>query len=169
MNIGKFHPDVEHIVAMAGFRSLEAMLMQRMPALLKYYRPNVYALEEQMNPEYVTASARDSLSITNSKVLIIHSEDDPVVSCKIHFDPLAAQLRDKENIKFLKVKNKGHNPNYSDSAVKYLREYIKISKRKAKKLKTAEQKQEFINSFDWYKMTEQDEKIWKQIFALLDS
>ena len=32
-----------------------------------------------------------------------------------------------------------------------------------------EEKQAFKNSFDWYKMTEQDEMIWQEIFNVLDN
>ncbi len=168
LNIAKLHPNVKHIVAISGFRSLDAMLEQRIPRPLKSYRRTLYALEEQINPEYVKATAEDVLATTDAKVLVIHSEDDPMVSCKIHFEPLAVQLSHKENIRFLKVNEKGHNPNYSLSASQYLREYIKSSKRNAKKLKTPEQRRKFSAGFDFYKMTEQDGDVWNEIFRLLD-
>ncbi len=169
MNIPKFHPDVEHIVAMSGFRSLDAMMEQRMPGPLKRYRSKIHAIEGEINPEYVSADAAESLMLTDAKTLIIHSTDDKMVSCKIHFDTLKMELSGRENIKFLKVSGRGHNPNYSPSAAKYLEKFSKILKRKSKKLNTDDKKQMFVDSFDWYKMTEQDDTVWKEIFDTLDN
>ena len=71
----------------------------------------------------------------------------------------------KENIDFLYIKNKGHNPNYTEEEVKLLNEF---SKKRAKLLKkkntTKEEKEKFVSSFDWGKMTLQDELVWNRIF-----
>ena len=65
--------------------------------------------------------------------------------------------------------DKEHNPNYTKEAVKYLNEYVSLKQKlfKKKKLQTNEEKEKFISSFDWNKMTEQDEKVWDEILAFL--
>ena len=74
----------------------------------------------------------------------------------------------KENIKFLLVKNKGHNPNYTEDAVNYLNEFGKARKKiLSKKDLTAEEKFIFKSSFDWEKMTIQDELVWEEIYKHL--
>ena len=40
---------------------------------------------------------------------------------------------------------------------------------KQKKLVTDEQKKAFLASFDWDRMTEQDEAVWNVIFDCLDN
>ena len=70
-------------------------------------------------------SALHSLLRTKSKVLIIHSDDDKVVSCKKHFDVMHKALVGYENITFWKVSGKGHNPNYTADAVKYKDAFFK--------------------------------------------
>ena len=67
--------------------------------------------------------------------------------------------------------NKGHNPNYTEDAVKYLGEYLKRKSemQKAGKLTTDEEKRAFVSSFDWKKMTEQDAGVWEEIFKTLDA
>ena len=39
---------------------------------------------------------------------------------------------------------------------------------KKKQLTTAEQKTAFKNSYDWNRMTEQDDAVWNTIFEVLD-
>ena len=69
------------------------------------------------------------------------------------------------------VDGKKHNPNYTVDAVNYLGEYTAQLTRKLKKkeLVTPEQKKAFVESFDWDRMTAQDETVWEKIFAVLDN
>lgn len=168
LNVAAYHPDVSHLVAISGPRSVEAMHTQIFSGLLKLYKKHIYSIETETNPDYVGASAIEALRSTEAQVLIIHSEDDKVVSAKIHFDPLAEALCHKENIRFLKVSGKNHNPNYTVDAVNYLAEYSAANRKQRKKLKTEKDKQAFASSFDWLRMTEQDPEVWKEIFAVLD-
>ena len=89
---------------------------------------------------------------------------------KVHYDMLKNGLEEKKNIKFLLAQNKGHNPNYTENAVKYLQEFGKKRAKLARNKKaTKEEKSLFVSSFDWDKMTEQDETVWNEIFNHLDS
>ena len=58
----------------------------------------------------------------------------------------------------------------TDDSAKVLADYAakrgKLLKRK--KPVTEEQKAEFIRSFDWRAMTEQDERVWQKIFEHFD-
>jgi hypothetical protein len=68
------------------------------------------------------------------------------------------------------MQNKGHNPNYTTDAVKLLAEFGKARAKFAKKKNaTKEQKAQFVASFNWDRMTEQDERVWSEIFAHLDN
>ena len=88
-----------------------------------------------------------------------------------HFKKLYRALCKKENIKFISLENKEHNPHYTLDAVNYKKEFYQKFKdaKKENKLSTVEEKQAFKNSFDWYKMTAQDEIIWQEIFNVLDN
>lgn len=86
-----------------------------------------------------------------------------------HYDLLKEDLTDKENIHFLLVSNKGHNPNYTEEAVKYLAEFSAARTKFARNKKASKvEKAEFVASFDWNRMTVQDEAVWEKIFAHLD-
>ena len=88
-----------------------------------------------------------------------------------NFDVLKNELSNKNNIEFMLVENKNHNPNYTVEAVKYKDEFFKTYKKYLKKklLKKVEDKEKFKNSFNWFKMTQQDFNIWKEVFRVLDN
>lgn len=169
MNIAALHPDITHIIVISGFVSVEEMVKQNFSGLLKGYRKHIFGIEQKANPDYVDFNGVKTLSKTDAKVLLIYSSDDGLVKKDIHFDALKNGLAEKENIEFLLADGKGHNPNYTHNAVKLLGEYADAKRRAIEKdaLQTAEQKEDFKNSFDWDKITEQDQKVWEKIFEVL--
>ena len=92
--------------------------------------------------------------------------------CKkeVHFDELESKLSGKENITFRLEKGKGHNPNFTENAVKYKDEFFAslTKKMKKKELESESQRELFKKSYDWHRMTEQDETVWKDILRFLD-
>ena len=68
------------------------------------------------------------------------------------------------------MNGKAHNPNYTADAVQYKDAFFAAYQRalKKKQLTTAEQKTAFKNSYDWNRMTEQDDAVWNMIFEVLD-
>ena len=169
LNITALHPDISHIVAMCGFVSVDKMISTFFPGILKGYRKTIVEFERQCNPKFVEFNSLESLSSSNVKALLIYSENDQMCK-KVHYNMLKNGLEDNENIKFLLTQNKGHNPNYTENAVKYLQEFGKKRAKLARNKKaTKEEKSLFVSSFDWDKMTEQDETVWKEIFNHLDS
>jgi dipeptidyl aminopeptidase/acylaminoacyl peptidase len=168
LNITALHPEITHIVAMCGFVCVEDMIGTFFAGILKGYRKAIMALERRSNPKFVEYNAVETLSKSNTKALLIYSEDDKMCR-RNHYDTLKAGLDGRENVRFLFVTNKGHNPNYTEEAVKYLEEFgserVKLVRRKNV---TAEDKKNFVASYDWKRMTEQDEAVWNTIFNHLD-
>ena len=170
MNITAYHPDLTHIVAISGFSEVRDMINQLIPAFAKKTREHIYNVEAAELPDYVSASAIESLKCSKAKTLIIHSNDDGTVSAK-HYEKIYSALKNKPNISFLLVDGKNHNPHYTEDAVKYKDRFFKTYKKMKKKklLVTKEQKDTFKASYDWYRMTAQDDTVWAEIFKLLDS
>lgn len=168
LNIAALQPEVSHIVAMSGFVSVQECVNSFFPGILKPYRKPVMEIERRANPAYVDYNAVSSLSHSGARALLIYSDNDKMCR-KINYDILFSALGDKENIRFLLVSGKGHNPNYTADAVKYLGEYVRASKKLTgrKKPATAAEKAAFVASFDWNRITAQDEAVWNEIFACL--
>ena len=168
LNITALHPEISRIVAMCGFVCVEDMIGTFFKGILKGYRKAVMALERSANPKFVEYNAVKTLSESKTKALLIYSEND-MMCRRNHYDTLKAGLDGKENVKFLFVTNKGHNPNYTEEAVKYLDEFGAARAKFARnKNASKEEKAKFVASYDWKKMTEQDEAVWSVIFEHLD-
>lgn len=171
LNIAAFHPEISHLVAISGFRSLQAITEQSFGGLLKKTGEKIYREEASQNPRYAGSNAIETLKTTSAKALIIHSTDDPIVSYEKHFKTMREALSDRANITFYSVDGKRHNPNYTQDAVVYKDAFFKTYQKalKKKQLTTDAEKAAFRNSFDWERMTAQDGTVWKAIFTFLDS
>ena len=169
MNITAIHPDITHIVAISGFISVKDMHRQLFGGAVSVFRKAIYAVEKEANPDYVKYNAAETLYDTSANVLIIHSKDDKAVKARYHFAKLKVALRNKKNVRFLLTSKKGHNPNYTVDAVRYLNEFMNSLNKKHRvgELSTAEAKARFINNFDFVRMTEQDKDVWKVILEFL--
>ncbi len=170
LNVAAFHPEVTHVVGIAGAISVEAIHAQSFGGVLRPYRRVAERLERASNPEYVNCTAADALQKTKAKLLVLHSEDDRMVSYRLNFLPLQRALADRPNSRFVSMQGKGHNPNYTVGAVQYKDAYLKRLAKLLKKgkLQTDAQKQAFLAEFDWNRMTEQDSEIWEIILQALD-
>ncbi len=169
LNIGALHPEITHIVSLSGPISVEALLRQYLAGPLALYRGAVYAFEQGLNPEYAPLSAVDSLARTQAKALIIQSADDDMVKQSLHFDVLRQTFSHRPGTRFLLVDGKKHNPNYSAEAVRY-KDVFSAEHGKARKkklLETEQQQLAFQDSFDFDRMTQQDEGVWQEILAFL--
>ena len=170
MNISALHPDIEKAVAMSGFISVSHILKGFFKGILSPFYKKILALEERSNPDYIKHNALDTLKSTKTQMLIIHSDDDKTVSAKNNFDLLEKELSGKENIRFLRLTGKNHNPNYTADAVKYkdkfFAEYQKALRKKA--LISEADKKAFKEKYDWKRMTAQDEKVWEEILQFLE-
>ncbi len=161
LNISAIHPDIKRIVVLSGFVSVRRIIKQNFKGILGLYAKDIFELEKRTNPDYADFDGVETLKNTTAKVLLIYSDNDPLVKKELHFDILYSALSGKDNIKFILEHNKLHNPNYTEDAVKYLGEYTS-SVPNALKLSENE-KGKFKNSFDWDRMTAQDEKVWEAI------
>ena len=169
MNIAALHPEIKSIVAISGFVSVEIMIGLFFDGLLKGYRKPIMELEKNSNPSFYEYNSAKSIRDSGVRAFLIYSDNDTM--CKpINYEILKSELSGLDNVRLLLVSGKGHNPNYTADAVAYLGEF---GKARAKLLKrknvTKEEKEIFVSSFDWNRMTEQDESVWQAIFDHLDS
>jgi len=167
MNICALHPEITHVVSMSGFVSVEKIVHDNLKGPLALYRSHIMELERRSNPDYVDFHAVRSLRKTEAKVLLIYSDDDKTVSKATHYDELHRLLGGKENIRFLLVSGKNHNPGYTAEAVAYKDHFFAAYQKEMKKLTTPEAQKAFMDGYNWLKMTEQDMAVWDAIEAHL--
>ncbi len=169
LNIAALHPEISHAVVLSGFVSVELLINSYFGGIMKGYRKAIMALEKESNPEFVKYNAVESLKKTGANVLLIYSDNDPMCHKAVHYDALKSGLDGRENIGMMLVQSKGHNPNYTEDAVKYLGEYVSAKTKLLKKSPSDAEKAEFVKSWDWNRMTAQDGDVWKKIFECLDN
>ena len=170
LNIAALHPEISHVVALSPFISPKAIQEQVLRGFLKFYQSAIYKIEADALPEYAHFDGRESLKGARTKALIIHSKDDDTCYFKNHFCELQRAVSDNSSVEFLAVDKKGHNPNYTEDAVKYKNERMAVLKKllKKKQLTTDEAKAAFVKSCDWVRMTKQDDEIWNKIFDFIE-
>ena len=170
MNISALHPEIAHLVVISGFVSVKRQIDSFFKKLPRGFADAVHAFERRENGKYADFDGIETLKNTTASVLLIYSENDPLVAREMHFDPLLDALKDKGTVSFLLEKNKGHNPNYTEDAVKRLGEYTALlqKKQKKKELESDEQRKAFVSSLDWHAITAQDERVWQEIFKTLE-
>lgn len=170
LNIPTLHPEVTHIVVLAGPVSARALISQNFHGLLRPFRKQIFDLELTANPTHAPLDGITALRGSKTKALLIYCADDPIVKKAYHFDILQNALAGEENVSLVLTHGKAHNPNYTADAVSYLGAFFaaRTAKQKAGELATADEKRAFLSQYDWYRMTAQDDGIWQTILAHLE-
>lgn len=163
LNIAYYKPNIKNIVAISGFESLSTLANSfgvNNDELLNY--------EKSVNPGYATSIGIEAIDAYKGNMLIIHSGDDCVVPHTAGISYIHECTANKK-VKYLLVESKGHNPNYTKEAVKYMKDIMGEFNTKINQglIKAEQEKIEFFQNVDFYKMTEQDEDIFSQIIDLL--
>ena len=170
LNILGYHHDIHSVVSISPFVAVSAIHKQLIPITMFPLRRRLMEVEREANPNYADSSAFDVLNKSNKPVLIIHSLDDTTISAHRNILRLRKETCERTNLEFIIQNGKGHSVHYAKEAAEYKRSFNREMKRLKKqgKLETDEQKATLIASYDWKKMTDQDEELWEKIFAFLD-
>ena len=165
MNAAALHPEVTHVVSLAGFLSARALVEQYIPKPFLKYSDEVMDRERQHNPKYADMDARESLKKSKAKVLHLQSHDDVMVKFDLCCEPLSKALKDRPDTEFIVLDNRNHDPHRTEAAA--AANNAMTQARKKKKLTTAAQQEAFRNSWDWKQINQQDDKIWEKILDFL--
>lgn len=157
------HPEIAKAVLLAPPLSMSQLYLQMSP--IKMIANAMIEIEKDKYPAYWNQSVLQDFSAeSTTKVLVVQSDDDKVVSYAKNFAVLQQQEA-LANVQFLTVHNRNHNPTYTEEAVAYLAEYLK----KLNKAKSDAQIQTLEKTARWRKMCEPDRNVMHQILAFLDA
>ena len=171
MNVVAFHPEVSHVVSLAGFLSAKSLCEQYIPKPFLKYSKEVMGREREHNPKYADLDARESLLKSDAKLLHLQSKDDQMVYYSLSFEPLELALKNRKDTILRSLDGRNHGPQLTNEASKAFDEMKKDEATLLKKhaLDTKEQKEEFKKNHDFNLITKQDPIIWKEIFTFLES
>ena len=169
MNVAALHPEVTHVVSLAGFLSARSLVEQYIPKAFLKYSGEVMERERQHNPRYADMDARESLRSSKARLLHLQSRDDIKVKFELCCEPMMQALAERPHTDFLVVDHKNHDPQRTEAAAAANAAMLRDleHERKKHRLDTKEQLAAFQASHDWEQITEQDPKIWNQILAFL--
>ncbi len=160
--------DIKKVVALAPIASLKTILEEQIKGFKKYIAiPEILKYEKEKFGEVATFNAFDAMK-SDADILVVASNDDPIVSFKKNFLKLK-KTNSLNNHYFLEVNNRLHNPNYTKDASQYLafvlNEFEKLVK--DNKLTTFEDKQLYFSNVDFDRASQQDKDVFSKIFDFL--
>ncbi len=160
LNIPYFHKDISKLVAIAPFRSVNALLRGLLAKPLYILIPFIELIEKIKCGKHGLKRALVSLKGFKGSVLILHSKNDPMINYELNTGYLM-----KKDLKasFLINADRCHNPNYSKEAVDYMNEYLSTCKKLENEELVAYKRQA-----DFKKMGELDNKVMAKIIEFLD-
>ena len=170
MNVAALHPEVTHVVSLAGFLSARSLIEQYLPRAFLKYSGEVMERERQLNPRYADMDARDSLQKSGAALLHLQSRDDEKVQFERSCALLSEALKGRAGTEFLVDDHKGHDPQRTEAAAASGAAMQQALERLRKKgqLDTPERRAAFQASYDWGKIAEQDPAVWEKILEFLD-
>ena len=166
LNIINIRDEIKKAVVISGFVSIKKLVKSF--AHSSFVTSCVLKYEKKTLPDYFSVNNVEYLKNTKDNLFVIHSEDDTLVAYKVGLK--AIEDLHNPSIKILKKNGRKHNPNYTDEAVKYMSEtfgkYYKLIKEKT--IKTDEDKINYFKNVSLEKLTEQDKKMFEEIFNFID-
>lgn len=116
MNVSAFHPEVTHVVSLAGFLSARSLIEQYIPRAFLKYSDEVMERERRNNPPYADMDARENLLKSQTKLLHLQSKDDRKVKFERCYLPLSEALHSRKNTELIALDHRDHDPQRTPEA-----------------------------------------------------
>lgn len=160
LNIIKFHKDIKKIVALAPVVSFYKLLKEMEPKRSAIVSLMILLIEKLKYGKYADLNTIKALNNYQGEIMVVQSKDDYQVRFESSLGLLKNKL--KRNANYLEVDNKGHNPDYTENAVKLVKEFVSnISKYNGKEL------EEYMANQDYFSMGELDNDVMDKLVAFL--
>ena len=157
-NILKYHKDIDKVVALAPFSSINRLIKGYLPKWLYPIIPLIVLADALKCGKYSFSNNIKTLK-NKENILVLHSKDDHMVKYELNAKVL---IKKNPTIKSIIVENKRHNPNYSLDAINRLKEYSN----KAKNLK-GDELVELKKSTNFLLLGELDNEIMYKIMEFI--
>ena len=160
--IAKYHSRLAGVVTMAPFVKASNLLLAMVPS---YFAPALpfFLLKDIVScGNYVLTNGIEVLKNSNVKTLVLHSKDDHMVKYYKNTYLLTEYVK-KDNVKFMILNGKKHNPDYSDEAIAYTNEVLGKMSQLPK-----EEIDDYKKNLDYQLMGKLDAKVMEKIIDFLN-
>lgn len=166
LNVINLRTDIVKAVIMSGFLSIESIIHHFVSSDFLVNR--ILKYESKIEPDFYKLDNLEYLKTTKDKLFFMQSTDDQMIP----YDVSLKVVEEISNpcIEILKVENRKHNPNYTDSAVKYMNEVFGNYQYllKEKQIKTDEERINYFKDVSLAKITEQDQMVIDKIVNFIE-
>lgn len=165
LNLLNLRNDINKGVIISGFLSVDSLINSLVKS--KFISKQILKYERKKYPHYYDLDNVSFLKESKKKILFIHSLDDQMVPYKSSL-AVVEKLNNK-NLITVSVDHRGHNPNYSEKAAKYLQEvFDKYNELiKEKKIKTDKDKINYFKDVSLADLVEQDQEMIEEIIDFI--
>ena len=161
LNIISSREEIKSAVILAGFISPKEELSHFVKS--NFLIKGILRYEKKVSGNLYNLDNKEYLKVTKDRIFFIQSTDDQMV-------PYENNLKYVEginnpSIKTLRMNNRKHNPNYTESAIQYMNEVFggfSVAV-KNKTIKTNEDRINYFKDVSLAKLTEQDQEVFNQI------
>ena len=157
LNVINLRPEIHKAILLSPFISIPSFL--KAVVHIPFIEKGFEKYEKTAEPAYFDLKNEEYLKNTNDKLLVIQSDDDPIIPYDV-FLKVVEEINNP-NIKTVRVTNKKHNPNYTEESVLYLNDvfgrYNELVKKK--KIQTDDERINFFKDVSLARLCQQDKKI----------
>ncbi len=173
--ISKIHQnDIKKIVSMSSFinpkQLINDKLKNALPKFSNIIAKNYYKQEKNHFKNY-DLDTLSAMKNNNIDILFIHGDIDQVVNIETTYNVLKNQFKDKDNMYFMLVKGRNHNP----YVIKESASYYKETSHKLEEINTnykdeelKEKLKEYYESLDYNLLVKLDDKVMNVIDNFID-
>lgn len=166
LNVINTMPSINKAVIISGFIDVVHEMLMFTNNYAEALRVKNY--EKKLDPVCGKINNWKYLKTTRDNLLFIHSQDDQIVSYKLNFEKVAKITN--PSVKTYSLNHKGHNPTYSDSAIKFMTESIGGYERLLRENRNIsdQERKDYFKDKPIGRMTEQDPVVWEVIMNFIE-
>ena len=166
LKVASLRKEITKVVVMSPIIETKPMILRASKS--KFITYWIMRYERKVSKEYDKIDVPNYLGTTTDNVLFIQSIDDPMVPYETSLK--IAEDANNPHIKTIKMNGRKHNPNYTEEAVQYMNQVFGAFNRRVmdKKIASDEERINYFKDVSIARLTEQDQKLFDQIFDFIN-
>ena len=166
LKVASLRKEITKVVVMSPIIETKPMIQRASKS--KFITYWIMRYERKVAKDYDKIDVPNYLGTTTDNVLFIQSIDDPMVPYETSLK--IAEECNNPHVQTIKMEGRKHNPNYTEEAVQYMNQVFGAFNRRVmdKKIASDEERIKYFKDVSIERLTEQDQKLFDQIFDFIN-
>ena len=166
LKVASLRKEITKVVVMSPIIAIKPMILRASKS--KFITYWIMKYEQKVAKGYANIDVPKYLGSATNDILFIQSIDDPMVPYETSLK--IAEDTHNPHIKTIKMNGRKHNPNYTEEAVQYMNQVFGAFNRRVmdKKIAADEERIAYFKDVSIARLTEQDQKLFDQIFDFIN-